>query len=80
LRCLPAIIRFIGYNPLPEPTSIVEELVHFRTARGMCQHALAGLIGIDPTALARWERGERQPAGTLLEKVNRFLRVASNLG
>jgi transcriptional regulator with XRE-family HTH domain len=30
-------------------------------------------IGVDQGTLARWERGEREPTGALLENVTRFL-------
>ena len=30
-------------------------------------------IGVDPSTLARWERGEREPTGAFLERVKRFL-------
>jgi transcriptional regulator with XRE-family HTH domain len=30
-------------------------------------------IGVDPSTLARWERGERQPTGALLKRAERFL-------
>jgi transcriptional regulator with XRE-family HTH domain len=40
----------------------------------MTQGEAAKRLGIDPGTLARWERGEREPAGVLLERVERFLR------
>ena len=30
-------------------------------------------IVVDPATLTKWERGEREPAGTLLDRVKRFL-------
>ncbi len=32
----------------------------------------ASRIGVDPTMLARWERGEKEPAGVYLALVNSF--------
>lgn len=75
LRCLSMIIRFLGYDPLPQPTSLVEQLLHFRRSRSMSQNALAKLIGVNPATLARWERGERQPMGVRLERVKSFLKT-----
>jgi len=34
LRCMPAIIRFLGYNPLPKATTLGERLVRRRTSLG----------------------------------------------
>lgn len=78
LRCLPAIIRFLGYNPLPSPASIAEKLVQYRSMGGMPQDALAKLIGVDPTTLARWERGEREPSGKYRETVEIVLGTATS--
>jgi transcriptional regulator with XRE-family HTH domain len=70
---IPAIIRFLGYNPLPEPKVLAERLVCRRTALGLSQKDAAKRIGIDPGTLARWERGEREPTGGFLTLVKRFL-------
>jgi transcriptional regulator with XRE-family HTH domain len=73
IRCMPAIIRFLGYNPLPEADTLGGRLVRHRTSLGMTQGEAALKIGVDPSTLARWERGEREPAGSLLGRAERFL-------
>jgi len=73
IRCMPAIIRFLGYNPLPAARGWGERLVQHRTSLGLSQKGAALKIGVDPGTLARWERGEREPAGVLLGRVGRFL-------
>jgi transcriptional regulator with XRE-family HTH domain len=70
---MPAIIPFLGYNPLPEATTLGERLVRHRTTLGMSQKEAAQEIGVDQGTLARWERGEREPAGVMLDRVTRFL-------
>ena len=70
---MPAIIRFLGYNPLPAAKGLGERLVRQRTSLGLSQNEAARRIGIDPGTLARWERGEREPAGEFLNRVKRFL-------
>src|ERR1019366_2932428 len=70
---IPAIIEFLGYNPLPAATTLAGRLVRHRTSLGLPQSAAAKLIGVDPGTLARWERGEKQPAGEYLARVERFL-------
>jgi transcriptional regulator with XRE-family HTH domain/cell division protein FtsB len=73
IEYMPAIIRFLGYNPLPPAKSWGERLVRHRTSLGMTRGEAAKHVGVDPGTLARWERGEREPAGVLLERVERFL-------
>jgi transcriptional regulator with XRE-family HTH domain len=72
-RYMPAIIEFLRYNPLPAANTLAEQLVRQRTSLGLSQKESAGQIGVDPGTLARWERGEREPAGGFLERVRRFL-------
>jgi ribosome-binding protein aMBF1 (putative translation factor) len=73
IRFMPTIIRFLGYNPLPEAKSLAEQLVRQHTTLGLSREAAAVAIGVDAGTLARWERGEREPAGELLRQVERFL-------
>jgi transcriptional regulator with XRE-family HTH domain len=73
LKYMPAIIRFLGYNPVPPGNGWGERLVQCRTALGLSQKQSAARLGVDPSTMARWERGERQPAGKFVEYVSRFL-------
>jgi site-specific DNA recombinase len=73
LAYMPAIIRFLGYNPLPPADGWADRLVHCRTARGLSQRESAEEIGVDTCTLARWERGEREPAGALAVQAMRFI-------
>ncbi len=76
IRYMPAIIRFLGYNPLPEPKTLGEELVRHRTTQGLSQKEAAERLGVVPSTLARWKRGEREPMSPLLGKVRWFLNRA----
>jgi predicted transcriptional regulator len=73
IRYMPAIIRFLGYNPLPVANTLAEQLVRQRTGLGLSQKESAKGLGADPGTLARWERGEREPSGAFLVRVKRFL-------
>jgi site-specific DNA recombinase len=73
---MPTIIQFLGYNPLPPATSLAERLVRGRTSLGLTQKESAKRIGVDPTTLARWERGEREPTGRFTARAERFLATA----
>jgi DNA-binding XRE family transcriptional regulator len=73
VRYMPAIIRFLGYNPLPSAKTLGERLVRHRTTLGSSQKEAAQEVGVDQGTLARWERGEREPVGALLNRVKSFL-------
>jgi len=66
---MPAIIRFLGYDPRPTAQTVGEALRQHRTGRGMTQKELAVVLGVDPSTLARWEHEERVPTGTFLKRV-----------
>lgn len=73
IRYMPAIIDFLGYNPLPAASTLAERLVRQRTSLGLSQEEAACGLGVDPSTLARWERGQREPAGGFAARVQHFL-------
>lgn len=73
IRYMPAIIRFLGYNPLPPVKTLAEQLVQHRTTLGLSQKEAAERVGVDPSTLAKWEQGKREPAGSFLAGAKRFL-------
>ena len=80
LRYLPSIIAFLGYDPRPEPVTLPARLVWFREGKGWSQKRLAAELHVDPTTLARWERGERQPTGSFAWIVAEIVGVGSDHG
>jgi transcriptional regulator with XRE-family HTH domain len=72
-RDMPAIIRFLGYDPIPASTEWAARLVQARTRLGLSQKESAYRIGVDPSTLARWERGDREPTGNLAFRASTFL-------
>jgi ribosome-binding protein aMBF1 (putative translation factor) len=70
---MPAIIAFLGYDPLPRSTTLAKRLVQHRRCRGWSQRRLAAELDIDPTTLARWERGEKTPWGPYAVRVKELL-------
>jgi DNA-binding transcriptional regulator YiaG len=74
---MPAILRFLGYNPLPAAKAWGERLVRQRTTLGLSQKEAAKHLSVDPSTLARWERSDREPTGALLGRVKRFLKGGS---
>jgi site-specific DNA recombinase len=75
LEYIPAIIRFLGYDPAPQGSGWAERLVQCRKALGITQKEAAKRIGVDSSTLARWERGEREPEGDFAARANHFLRT-----
>jgi len=75
-RHMPAIIVFLGYNPLPPANTLAEHLVRQRTSLGLSRRRAAERLGVDVSTLARWELGEREPTGAALARVNSFLKDA----
>ena len=73
LKYMPAIIKFVGYDPVPPPDTLASRLVCGRKAAGLSQKEAARRVGVDQGTLARWERGERQPTGAFLARVMHFL-------
>jgi transcriptional regulator with XRE-family HTH domain len=78
VRYVPAIIDFLGYNPLPPSNGIGEELVRQRTTLGLSQKQAAARMQVDPTTLARWEHGEKEPWGKIVDRVRTFLTARSS--
>jgi site-specific DNA recombinase len=76
LQFMPAIIRFLGYDPVPPASGWSERLVRCRTMLGLSQRESAKRMRVDQSTLARWERGEREPTGTFLTRVVQFLNEA----
>ena len=69
VQYLPAIIRFLRYDPLPIGTSIIERLISIRRTRGMSQREMAERLGIDPGTLQGWESGKHQPSKKMMQIV-----------
>jgi helix-turn-helix protein len=62
-----------GHHPLPEAGGLGQQPVRRRTSVGLTQKEAAKLLGVDPSTLARWERGEREPEGGVAGRVEGFL-------
>jgi transcriptional regulator with XRE-family HTH domain len=73
IRELAKVIEFLGYDPRPEAATLGERLARRRTAMGMSQKSAAERISVDPSTLAKWEKGLRRPAHKYLPKVYAFL-------
>ena len=75
IRCYPAIITWLGYNPLPEPTSRGEAVRRARMTRGLSCKALAKLAGVDEASVGQFERGNPRAFTDVAQKIWRLLEL-----
>ena len=73
IRYIPAIIRFLGYDPQLPADSIPGRLAAARRALGLSQRKMAARMGVDPATLMGWEAGRHQPTGKSMELIGRVL-------
>ena len=72
VRFLPAIIRFIGANPLPEPSTFAERLIYSRQRLGLSRAECARRTGIDVSCLAGWESARTTPLPRSVARLQAF--------
>ena len=73
LYALPKVIRFLGYDPsYTTPKTIGQKLLAYRKVHGITQKEMAKKLGVDPTTLARWEKGKGKPSEGSLKDINRI--------
>jgi transcriptional regulator with XRE-family HTH domain len=54
---LPAVVRFLGYDPFPSPTTLPERLLAKRREKGWTINRAARTVGVDPGTWRDWEAG-----------------------
>jgi DNA-binding transcriptional regulator YiaG len=60
----PAIIRFIGYDPIcSDPQTVPEKIAFLCRHMGLSGVALAALLGTNKATIYKWEHGGRQRKG-----------------
>lgn len=69
IKHMGAVVKFLGYNPFEKGATMAQRLVNHRKSLGITQGDFAEQLGVDPSTLARWERGEREPTGKFLKVV-----------
>jgi DNA-binding transcriptional regulator YiaG len=72
-RFFPAIICFLGYNPLPVADDLMGKFARTRQSLGLTQEDLAEKLGIDESTIAQWERREKKPIGPYRKVVENFV-------
>ena len=76
LTQIPRIIEFLGRDPFEKRTdSLGDKLREYRRVHGLTQEKMAGQLGVDPSTLAAWERGENNPRDKILNKLSTLLNL-----
>ena len=74
VRFWPAILRFLGYDPRPEPAGFGGRIRAAREAEGLSKRELARRLGLDSGTVGAWERrAARRPAPRIRRIFERWL-------
>jgi transcriptional regulator with XRE-family HTH domain len=73
VRYIPAILQFLGYNPVPAASSFPERLAAERRRPGLSQRKMAAKLGVDSASLMSWETRRHQPTEKSLRLIERAL-------
>jgi transcriptional regulator with XRE-family HTH domain len=73
IHFIPAIIQFLGYDPLPPANTLLERLATTRKVLGLSQLELAEKLALDPATVRGWEAGRHQPTKKSLDQIERVL-------
>ena len=78
LRCMPKVIKFLGYNPIPWPDKLVDKLGWYKQVNGLTLEQLGAEMNRDPEQLADWLAGRHNPCRRNREEVEQFLAINLN--
>jgi hypothetical protein len=73
VRFVPAIIRWLGYDPLPEAGTVGDWIVIERTRRGMARRQLARVLRWDEGTLRQYEENTAAPGAERLAQLRDVL-------
>lgn len=72
-REMPAVLRFLGYDPFPAAQTLDERLLRYRWTHGLSQRKMAELLHLDPCTLSKLERS-RPTYRSVRKHVEAFLK------
>lgn len=76
-KYIPRILRLLGYDPRPAPTTLVEHLLHHKELHGLTQESFAKILGIDESTLSGWSAGRHRPSKKAWLNLRRTLQLAA---
>lgn len=73
-RFMPKVLAFLGYDPREESGTLGERIRARREGQGFSQEVLAEKLGLNPSTVVAWERGEvRKLFPTVQRRFEEFL-------
>jgi len=72
-RYMPRVIKFLGYNPIPQPDDLLERLAWYKQVNGLTLEQLGAEMERAPKQLADWLAGRHKPCRHNQEKIGLFL-------
>ena len=72
LKFMPKIVEFLGYDPLPRPKGLMDELDRYRVLKGWSINRLAQEVGVPHVCLIYWFRERHRPAPENMKKIKRY--------
>ena len=73
IESIPAILRFLDYDPFPTPIGLSDRLLAKRRAMGWSIKEAARRFGVDVGTWGAWERGAVSPWPRYCRLLDRFL-------
>lgn len=70
---VPRIIKFLGFNLEPAPTTVPKTIVYARRQLGLTQEKLAEALSVSPVTIWQWESGRSVPPKPILEQIRSML-------
>ena len=67
------LIGFLGYDPLPEVSTLGQRLLRYRQRYGLTQRGLAQQMGVDPSSIWAWETGAHKPNPKSMQLIKQLL-------
>jgi DNA-binding XRE family transcriptional regulator len=58
IASIPTIVKFVGYDPFPQPETLPQRLLAKRREMGWSIKEAAKAVGVDPSTWGNWERGK----------------------
>ncbi len=67
------IITFLGFYPLPEPTTLAGKMQKYRSIQGLTLEEFGELLGVDGATVWTWEKERYTPSEKMVQKVKNII-------
>jgi transcriptional regulator with XRE-family HTH domain len=77
-RYIPAIIRFLGYNPNTADTnSLGGRIKYYRQTNGLTHKKMGKIFGVNASTIGSWENNEHVPNRRLLKQIDEKITIVT---